>query len=244
MIGTVGTRVGLTIGVGDLHVWRVELDIRDEARAMLPVLLDDGERAYAGRLRAPRDRDRYVVAHGALRSILGAYLQVNPASLEFERTRFGKPSLADAAHAWFQFNTSRSGGLMACALARNAPVGVDIEEIAAAGDTREDSRFSAAERAALANTHPDSRAAAIAACWTRKEAFVKARGLGVSLAFESFDVSVPPEAPRLIATRPDPDEAARWTLAEIAVPEGYTGTVAIKGEGWRIMPRVWPDDLK
>jgi 4'-phosphopantetheinyl transferase len=238
-----GTRVGLTIGARDLHVWRVDLDIRDEARAMLPVLLDDGERAYAGRLRAPRDRDRYVVAHGALRSILGAYLQVNPASLEFERTRFGKPSLADTAHAWLQFNTSRSGGLMACAVARNARVGVDVEEIAA-GDTREDSHFSAAERAALANLPPDSRAAAIAACWTRKEAFVKARGEGVSLAFESFDVSVPTAAPRLIATRPDPDEASRWTLAEIAVPEEYTGTVAIEGEGWRITPRVWPDDLK
>jgi 4'-phosphopantetheinyl transferase len=108
---------------------------------------------------------------------------------------------------------------------------------------REERYFSAAERAALTRVSPDRRSEAIAACWTRKEAFVKARGQGVSLSFDSFDVSVPPAAPRPIATRPEPEEAARWTLAEVALAPGYTGTVAVEGEGWRVTQLVWPDDL-
>ncbi len=98
--------------------------------------------------------------------------------------------------------------------------------------------FSPRERAALATLEPSRQCHGFFACWTRKEAYIKAHGEGLSLPLDGFDVSLlPGETARLLGTRPDPAEAQRWVLRQLDVGRGYTAAVAVEGTGWRL--RTW-----
>src|SRR5262249_44357247 len=102
--------------------------------------------------------------------------------------------------------------------------------------------FSPAEVDALLALPPPARPAAFFRAWTRKEAYIKARGDGLALALDSFDVALAPDAPgMLLATRPDPAEAAPWTLAALEPGEGCAGAVAAEGRGWRLQCWQWVD---
>jgi 4'-phosphopantetheinyl transferase len=157
--------------------------------------------------------------------------------LQFQYGEFGKPSLAGALHPPVQFNVSHSGDLVLIALGRGGALGVDIERMRmdVAAHQIAARFFSARERGDLATVEADMQHAAFFACWTRKEAYLKARGDGLSLPLEQFDVSfLPGDEARLIQTRHDPAEVYRWTLHPLEGGCGYKAALAVEGVNWKL----------
>ena len=197
------------------------------------------------RFRFEKDRRRYLIGRGGLRTLLGRYLDLAPQDLRFETAAAGKPHLASGQRR-LQFNLAHSGEYVLIAIADGRAVGIDVEEIRDDFDAGELAAhfFSPGEQRDLEMLTGRARIEAFFECWTRKEAYVKARGEGLSLPLDQFDVSLRPGEPaRLIATRPDPAEARRWQLSGLDVADGYKAALAVEGQGWTL--RLWdcPDEL-
>src|SRR5205823_2540060 len=162
------------------------------------------------------DREYFIVGRGSLRLLLGEYLSLQPEAVPLWYTSFGKPGLSgEAAGSSVKFNVSHSGGLMLAAVARHREVGVDVERVRPDVNWRElaGRYFAPAEVAALDAQSTAQQLRAFFACWTRKEAYVKAHGLGMSLPLDRFSVSVAPDGPaELLAAEHDPAQLGRWDL--------------------------------
>jgi 4'-phosphopantetheinyl transferase len=229
--------------VNDVHVWR---SVVPRDAAWIPAfsrVLSADEREKAARFHFEADRSRFVLGRGMMRHVLARRLHRSPDELRFEYGPFGKPALAPGgSKGRLQFNLSHSGDLILLAVAIDRAIGIDVErmrtDISHTGIAER--FFSAAERSSLAGLPPSARAAAFCACWTRKEAFIKATGVGLSLPLDQFDVSLAPgEAARLMATRPDPAEAQRWTLLELPAGPDYKAAAAVEGAGFRLSTWDW-----
>jgi 4'-phosphopantetheinyl transferase len=241
----VGSRPARLAG-GEAEVWSASLERPARTLEALASLLAPDERARAARFHFERDRNRYVVGRALLRVILGRHLQTEAATVSFRYDRHGKPRLDSPWQAsGLEFNVSHSGSVALFAIARDRRVGVDVELVRPLDDAPglAESAFSAAEVAALRALPPGRFLDGFFACWTRKEAFVKARGEGLSLALDAFDVSVDPESEaELIATRFDPEEAGRWTLRSLDPGPGLAGAVAVEGARPPVTLRRWEDE--
>jgi 4'-phosphopantetheinyl transferase len=229
----------------EVHVWRATLAWPDAAARRLEQCLSADERDKMQRFRFEKDRRRYLIGRGLLRTLLGRYLEVAAQDLRFETAAAGKPHLA-SGQGQLQFNLAHSGEYVLIAIADGRAVGIDVEEIDDDFDAREVAAhfFSPGEQRDLEPLTGRVRIEAFFECWTRKEAYVKARGEGLSLPLEQFDVSLRPGEPaRLIATRPDPAEARRWQLSGLDVADRYKAALAVEGQGWTL--RFWdcPDEL-
>lgn len=206
-----------------VDLWYVPLDCASEVIERWASTLDADERARAARFVLSEHGRRYTAARGALRELLGRYLDLPPAEVRFAYGQQGKPYLPGDP---FHFNLSHSEELAAVAVAQR-PVGVDVERVRPLEDAAAIAErfFSPAECAALRSLPPE----AFFHCWARKEAYLKARGDGLTHPLDAFDVAVDPAAPaRLLAHRLDPDEPRRWVLRALAPPAGYVGAVAIR----------------
>lgn len=216
----------------DVDLWGLNLDASPAELAVFEQSLARDELERASRFLFTRDRQRYIAGRGMVREILSRYTRLEPAQLEFSYSPFGKPSLAGSAReSGIRFNLAHSDGIGLLAVARGREIGVDIERIRpeAARDSVAEHFFAPAEVAAL-RALPDSlQAAAFFNCWTRKEAFLKAHGHGLSLPLDQFEVTLLPGEPAsLIATRFDPSAVSRWALREVAAPEGYAAALALE----------------
>jgi 4'-phosphopantetheinyl transferase len=178
-----------------------------------------------------------------LRDILGRYLKLPPESLQFNYSSYGKPSLGDQ-FAWLRFNVSHAGELALYAFSRNRELGIDIEEV------RKDIEhlqiatnfFSKQEVEALHALPAHLQQEAFFLCWTRKEAYIKGVGEGLSLPLDSFDVSLGPSEPAcLLAVRGNEEEAARWTLKALEPGENYHAALVAEGRGWLLKCMTWQD---
>lgn len=218
------------LSTGDVHVWRVLFDrFAGKAEVFLAVLSDE-ERDRAERFHFESGRVQYIVTRTALRMTLARYTGIDPRNLQFEYSSHGKPSLAGVES--LQFNVAHSGGLALIAVAKEGLVGVDVEARRRdfAGQRIADRFFSAREAGALRNLPIDQQEQAFLNCWTRKEAYIKARGDGLSCPLDSFDVTLAPGEPaKLLHVKNDPDEATRWNLRALPLGEGYTAAVAVRG---------------
>ncbi len=230
-------RVGacLPLPADEVHVWRASLQQPAWAVAELATVLSEDERARAARFRFERDRSRYVVGRATLRTLLGRYSGVAPAAVRFRYGAFDKP-LLDGPGPWF--NLSHSGALALYAFSSAAEIGVDIE-LERADFSREriaERFFSPAEVAVLRALPVDEQPRAFLRCWTRKEAFVKARGDGLSLALDSFDVSLAPDAPAaLLRTAWSEREPREWELHDLSDSgAGYLAAVTQRARGWHV----------
>jgi 4'-phosphopantetheinyl transferase len=213
--------------------------VRDpEELASLLQVLSTEERARAGRFHFQQDRDAFTAARGTLRRLLGSYLDRQPEDLRFVLGPHGKPALLPGTpEAALRFNVSHSGELALIACAWNREVGVDVEKHRPgfAGEAIARRFFSAVEVTSLMALPEAQREAAFFACWSRKEAYIKARGRGLSLSLASFDVSLAPGEPAaLLASRDDPREEGRWSLRALDVVDGYSAAVVVEGKGWRL----------
>lgn len=185
----------------------------------------------ANRYSSEGARRRFLVCRAALRRLLGSYLALSPATVALTSGRHGKSELAPGAPVGLEFNVSHSGDLALIALG-HLPVGVDIEfcrvdrDLESLAETALSDRELAAWRALL----PADRAAAFYETWVRKEAFVKATGLGLSFGFKRFDVSVgedrPPRLERIDGRR---EPAKEWSLLTLNPGSGYHGALAVAG---------------
>ena len=233
----------LSLTAEDVHVWIASLDRNPSELDSLRQILTPDERKRADRFRFEKRRDRFIVGRGALRTILGRYLDQRPNQLRFQYSRYGKPRLSTKANM-INFNLSHSRDLALYAVAQGREIGVDLEFIRTSVDALGIAKrfFSEREYSQLRALPQRCQLQAFFDCWTRKEAFIKAKGAGFSLPLRQFDVSLAPGEPAaLLCTAWDPDEAARWSLKSLAPISGYAAALAVEGKHWRL--RSWSFDL-
>ena len=234
----------IALGDNDVHVWRVSLDESAPQRNRLLRTLAADERTKAERFHFQKDRERFVTAHGILRAILGRYLNRDPESLSFCYGSHGKPVLAGESGAdALRFNMSHSHEAVLYAVTRGREIGIDVEFIRCDLEAEQIAErfFSKKEIATLRSLPPGIRQYAFFLCWTRKEAYIKARGEGLSIPLDQFDVSlIPGEPAALLSTQTDSDEALRWSLHELALGAGYAAALAAEGRDWTLTCWQWP----
>jgi 4'-phosphopantetheinyl transferase len=238
----------LILGNDEVHVWRAALDVApSQVDSLLDTLAED-EQARARRFYFPTDRARYIVARGALREILGIYLKIGAQAVPFQYGPHGKPELARAAgENGIHFNISHSRGVALYTVTHGREVGIDLEFIREDFDVEQlaGQFFSQREIATLGALPLGVRKYAFFLCWTRKEAYIKARGEGLSLPLDQFDVSlIPGEPAALLRTQADPDEASRWSLHELSIGPDYAAALAVEGHGWSLSCWDWTPRIR
>ena len=218
---------------GVLHVWRARVDSWwrvDDADAGV---LNDEELARAAAFVQPADRDRFVAMHGILRHLLGGYLSMQPAEVEFRTGELGKPLLAGGAEqSGLRFNASRSGDWCAFAVASGRRVGMDVERNLLTDDymTVAEAFFSRTEVEILTSLPRTEHERAFFDCWTRKEAMIKAVGAGLYLDLKAFDVPLDPLSRFELDLTADVDGiGGLWTVACGDLAPGYSGAAAMQG---------------
>jgi 4'-phosphopantetheinyl transferase len=210
----------------------VRLDAPADVSAALWQLLSREERERAGKFRYAQHRQHYIVARASLRRLLAERLRIAPRAIEFVETKYGKPRLAPVhGAADVEFNLSHSGILALYAFTRGRAVGVDVELIREVPDIDDlaERFFSVTETALLRALPVDRRSLAFLACWTRKEAFIKALGLGLSCPLDAFDVTIDPDAPaRITRIEKRIDTVVNWTMQGFTPYRGYIAAVAYR----------------
>jgi 4'-phosphopantetheinyl transferase len=225
----------------DVDVWRACLDVTVSELWRLEQTLSSDERRRAERFRVRRHRNRFVAARGLLRDVLSRYLGSRPEHVSFSYGAQGKPALSSAAdHAPLAFNLAHSGALALVAVTARGSVGVDVERIRTGVDCARIGAqfFSARENRTLRSLPRGLRDEAFFTCWTRKEAYVKARGCGLSLPLDAFDVSLAAgSAAQLLGASTSADEIRGWWFRDCSPGDGYVGAVAGDGPAERL--RCW-----
>jgi 4'-phosphopantetheinyl transferase len=230
------TKVELT--EDDIDIWCASLRPVPEALQRLEATLAPDESARAARFVFPRDRSHFIAARGILRELLGAYLQRPPASLKFEYGPHGKPALdSSEAGASVRFSLSHSHGLALYAFAHTREVGIDVELVQPdfGGEEVAERFFSKRELAELRAIPVQMRAEGFFACWTRKEAYVKARGDGFQIPLDSFDVSLTPGRQAELHSV----DGARWSVRAFQPAPGFVAAVVGEGKNWRLRHFQW-----
>jgi 4'-phosphopantetheinyl transferase len=231
-----------TLPQHEVHVWKAALDQPQGCYAALRSTLSPDERAKTDRFHFEADRKRHVLGRGITRNLIGRILDRPAESLQFEYSASGKPALARLHESNLEFNVSHSGDLVLVALSHGRILGVDVERINPRMSTAEIASrfFSPGECRALAELPADLQCPAFFCCWTRKEAYLKARGDGLALPLDQFDVAfVPGAEPRLLETRHDPAEASRWALRALDVGPEHKAAIVVEGSNWTLRCLDW-----
>ena len=225
----------------NVDVWLASTDLPDTRVQAYARFLSEAELARARKFRSKTGYREYVVTRGLLRQVLSRVAGPGLAGTDFLYGRHGKPGPgARVAGETVAFNVSHSHGLALVALTLGGRLGVDLEKIRPARNWRELARryFSEAENQALDGRPEEDGREAFFACWTRKEAFVKALGVGVSYGLKEFDVSVGAEEEHvLLALRSRDEDAADWLIKNLPVPAGYLAALAVDRPACRF--RLW-----
>jgi len=223
-----------------VHVWIADVS-ESAASERWREILSAEEQERAGRFRFAKDRVQYSSCRGILRLILGGYLNIKPTEVRFGYNGHGKPGLVDEINPTkIRFNVAHSHGLALFAMTMDREIGIDVEQIRPEVATQEIAeRFFAPEEVQrLFDLQPAERTAAFFDCWTRKEAFIKARGVGLWLPLNQFVVAFGPGAtPALLSAKDDPHASARWTVIDLNPAKGYAGAVVVETGGTEL--RQW-----
>lgn len=210
------------LGAGELHVWAVPQSGATEAFTQV---LSAAERERAGRFHFADHRRRYEISHGALRRILGGYVDADPAALEFETGPRGKPFLAGTGPF---FNLSHSAKLAVVGVG-STELGLDCEKVRDLGSYLQiaEKHFSSDEFRGLSAYPEAERLGAFYRCWVRKEAYIKALGEGLAMALDSFDVTLG-EEPQLLACRDRDEDPCAWTMIDVSPGPGFVAAAALR----------------
>jgi len=214
--------------------WRVDLVHPDSVVTALAAVLSDDERQRAARFVFPRDRRRFTVTRACLRVLLSEHSGVAPAALRIVYAPLGKPSLASASASTptpLHFNVSHSEDVALIAARSDAPLGVDVEAVRPLPDMMDIAArfFTAAETDTIAAAPPHQRALSFFLCWTRKEAFSKAHGDGLSFALDRYQVACRPGDPaRILAIDGSAAAAAEWSMFDLEAPPGFVSALVTR----------------
>jgi 4'-phosphopantetheinyl transferase len=237
--------VRLELNQKEVHLWWAWLKRPDAQVQRLIATLSADELIRADRFRFERDRQRFIVRRGLLRTILGCYLGIAPDRVLIAYGYYGKPTLADNhSRSTLCFNLSHSNGLALYAVTSKREIGVDIEWIRAIPEAEQiaEQFYSVSESAAFRALSAEKKQEAFFNCWTRKEAYIKARGEGLSIPLSQFEVSlIPGEPASLLNVEQHPEEVSRWSLHALSPAPGYIAALAIEGKRVLITCKQWPE---
>lgn len=226
-------------GIIDIWSWSLDRSLAEISRFCDTFSLDESLRAT--RFIFEKDAMRFSTARGLLRMILSHYLSIPAAAVAITTNAHGKPQLAPSMCTELQFNLSHSGNRAVMAVCDSFAVGIDIEEVRAITEDVAGHFFSRWECAALNALPEEDYVQGFFRCWTRKEAFVKALGMGLTHPLDSFDVTVASGTPpRLERLEGDPKASESWTLLDIEVPPGFAGALAVSTMGEAVQLRYQP----
>ena len=226
----IGSRLYLP-ATGQVHLWWASFAAVEERQRCLSSWLSAGERRRADRLRESSARFQRVASRGLLRALLASYVNTTPNALQFAKNPAGKPHLVEPVTD-LQFNVSHSGDLWVCAVTDDQPVGVDVERVRPLSSRHLAPFLAPEERAVWEDALDPERETegleTLFALWTRKEAYMKARGLGFHLPLDAFAVTTDPDRPpRLRRDDHDPEAPSRWAMQDLDHFPGMRGAVAI-----------------
>ena len=237
----------LTLELGEIHVWRVSLAQTASCLQSLQQTLSTDEQTKAERFHFPKDRSQFIVSRGALRAILSRYLTINPSLLRFDYNPYGKPFVTSAQGGnTLRFNLSHSRGMALIAITKNREIGVDIEGINPNFSCLEIAErfFSPLENSVLRSLPEHLQPTAFFTCWTRKEAYIKAVGKGLSIPLNGFDVTLAPGEPAaLLNVEQNPEEASRWSLIELIPSSDMVAAVAVAGDCRKLHCWQWTGEF-
>lgn len=227
---------------GEVHVWSASLELESESLGELERTLSADEIQRARRFHFERDRRNFTGRRGILRNVLSVYLGTKPAALRLIYNEFGKPCLEGSPEAGsLNFNLSHSGALMLVAVALDRGVGIDIEFIDSAVSSDEVARrfFSTNEIATLEGLPEPLRQREFFNLWARKEAYIKARGMGLSIPLDSFDVSSIQGEAVVVPGTPNSSDGSNWKIENLDIDPRYAAAVAASGRDWKVAQRTW-----
>ena len=216
----------LALRSGEVDVWAFDVACPAEELSAYEAILAPDERTRAGRFHFERDRSRFIRVRGGLRTLLGGYLGAGSADIAFEYGVHGKPALAARHGSPLKFNVSHSDGVALVAISHGVEVGIDVEAIRPMADANQIAArfFSSRETAELRALPPGF----FFTCWTRKEAYLKARGLGLAQQLRAFSVTISPAATPLVVDDED-GEGAQWLIHELPALTGYAAALVTGG---------------
>jgi 4'-phosphopantetheinyl transferase len=236
----------LALPADEVQLWRGDLEALAADESRWQKVLSSDESTRAARFHFSRDRQRFVASRALLRTVLSCYLATDASSVSFSYSKKGKPGLGPAhGGSDIRFNIAHSGGIALLAFTRHREIGVDVEQVRHDFDSGAIARrfFSTHEQNQLADLPAEEKVDAFFRCWTRKEAYIKATGDGLSLPLDQFDVSLAAgETNALLATRPDGSEAGSWRLQEVPGGLGYVAALCVRGQDWRL--KGWSADVQ
>lgn len=211
-----------------VHVWAVRLDDASVDLIAGREMLSPDERERAARFHFEQHRRRYLIAHIAMHEILGRYLQIDPATLFFDLGSNGKPRLPAAlASSGVDFNLSHSNEMALLAVNRIGEIGVDIEYAKPDFKFQEIAErfFTAKEVAAMRSLPTELQRQAFFKCWTSKEAFLKAKGTGLSGKLDEVEITPGDQDHVLIRAN-----VPGWSLSELAPVATYESALVVAGQ--------------
>ena len=233
----------LILASNAVHVWRASLHVSTSYLNTLEGTLTADERARAERFYFQKHRERFIAGRGLLRNILSRYLDKAPDQLRFCYNSYGKPSLTKETGAEeLSFNLSHSHEMALYAVTRRREIGIDIEYFRPDVEAEKlAERFFSPREAAVLRALPEHlRKEGFFNCWTRKEAYIKAEGEGMSIPLSAFDVSLTPGEPvALLRGQKHPQETSRWSLQALNPAPGYAAALAVKGHDWELKCWQW-----
>ncbi len=227
----------IRLGPDEVRVWAVWLTAPDTVLTQYWDDLSAEEQSRADRFLFEDLKRKYILSRGALRALLAYYTGLPRRGLVLSCGPKGKPFLP--AHPKLQFNTSHSAGLALYAFTAGSGLGVDIEQIRPLDELESVARqfFCAGEISDLMSLPPESRVPAFFRCWTRKEAYVKAIGDGLSMRLDAFQVTLLPQDPPRLASADRVHDNRAWVLHHLDPAPGYVGALAYQGEPRSIVLR-------
>lgn len=233
------TTIPPTLAENELHVWRASLDVCSAAYDRMERFLSGDERERAAKFKVPGAHRRYVAARGILRELLSGYLKLEATEIDLHYGPQGKPFLSPAHSSDISFNASHSNGVGLFAIARSGEIGADVEQVKVNFKGMEIASrfFSESEVEELAGLPPKEAEEAFFRCWTKKEAYVKAHGMGLGMPLRSFAVRFNEDEQSLRDM-----EGKTWSCYAVRPAAGYVGAIVAQGEEWTLKYCEWPTE--
>lgn len=213
-----------------IHVWYCSISKNESKLPEFEQLLSEDEKKKSIKFKFKKDRNSYIISRGIVRKLLGSYLSIAPAEIKFEYTPYGKPYLANNR---LNFNISHSGDMAVFAFVLKSDIGVDVEKVKEDFDVLELAQnfFSKKEIEAMKRIPEKQWSRAFHRCWTRKEAFIKAEGSGLSFPLNRFAVSLDDDHQAdLLETDWDATEKSNWSLFSFIPREQYIVAIALRNQ--------------